>query len=103
MYECEEVEDLPNTVRCIGRELFPGELMKFTLIAEGDEQVLAEGQFAIIGLLLSTPIAEVIETPAATEVPMEDVLTPIVPGKNTPVPTATLPSYPNPDPGYPNP
>ena len=102
MYECEEVEDIPGNVRCIGREMPPGELLQFTLIAQADEHVLSEGQFAIIGLLLSTPVAAAIETPAATEPPTEDVPTTIVPGKNTPiVPTATLPSYPNP--GYPNP
>ena len=101
MYECEEVEDLPNNVRCIGREMPPGELLQFTLIAEADEHVLAEGQFAIIGLLISTPIAAVIETPAATEAPAEPA-TPIFPGQATPVPTVT-PSSSYPNPGYPNP
>ena len=101
LYECEEVEDLPNNVRCIGREMSPGELMQFTIAAEDDKRVLAEGRFAIIGLLLSTPIAAAIETPAVTEVPTEDVATPNFPRQATPVPSPTLPSYPNP--GYPNP
>lgn len=101
LYECEEVEDLPTNVRCIGREMPPGELMRFTLAAEDDKRVLAEGQFAIIGLLLSTPIAATVETPAVTEVPTEDISTPNFPGQATPVPSPTLPSYPNP--GYPNP
>jgi len=101
LYECEDVEDLPNNVRCIGREMPPGELMQFTLIAEGDKQVLAEGQFAIIGLLLSTPVAAVTEEPATATEPPTELSTPIFPGEATPVPSPTLPSYPNP--GYPNP
>ena len=101
LYECEEVEDLPNNVRCIGKEMSPGELMQFTLIAEADKRVLAQGQFAIIGLLLSTPVAAAVETPAVTEVPVEEEPTPIFPGQATPVSSPTLPSYPNP--GYPNP
>ena len=101
LYECEEVEDLPNNVRCIGKEMPPGELMQFTLIAEGDKQVLAEGQFAIIGLLLSTPVAAVTEEPATATEPPAQLATPIFPGQATPVPSPTLPSYPNP--GYPNP
>ena len=101
LYECEEMEDLPNNVRCIGKEMSPGELMQFTLIAEADKRVLAQGQFAIIGLLLSTPVAAAVETPAVTEVPVEEEPTPIFPGQATPVSSPTLPSYPNP--GYPNP
>jgi len=101
LYECEEVEDLPNTARCVGREMSPGELMQFTLIAESDKRVLAQGQFAIIGLLLSTPVAAADGTPGVTEVPVEEEATPIFPGEVTPVASPTLPSYPNP--GYPNP
>jgi hypothetical protein len=99
-YECEKVEDLPTNIQCIGREMFPGELLQFTLISNEDERVLAEGQFAIIGLLLSTPIAEAFEPAPPTEAPTE-FPTPITLEVLTPMPTSTLSSYPNPS--YPNP
>lgn len=80
-YDCEKVEDVPTQVGCIGKEMFPGALLHFTLVSVEDERVLAEGQFAIIGLLLSTQVAGALEL--------------------TPAPTITLPSYPNPS--YPKP
>ena len=103
-YKCEKAEDLPLNVYCTGQELFPGELLQFTLRANKDERVLAEGQFAIIGLLLSTPLAEVIEQTDLTESPtpfLLEVLTPSLPTQ-TPTPSVTpSPSYPNPS--YPTP
>ena len=87
-YDCEKVEDVPTEVECIGREMFPGALLQFTLVSIEDERVLAEGQFAIIGLLLSTQVAGAFESTS--------------PGETlTPVPTFTPASYPNPS--YPKP
>jgi hypothetical protein len=99
-YECEKAEDFPTDVYCTGQEIFPGELLQFTLISNEDERVLAEGQFAIIGLLLSTPIAEAFE-PAPPTAPPTEFPTPITLEVLTPMPTSTLSSYPNPS--YPNP
>ena len=102
LYECEESEDSATQIQCVGAELFPGELLQFSLVAMKDERVLAQGQFAIIGLLLSTQFAGAFE-PAPTEPPSGSP-TPVFPGL-TPVittPTATLPSSPNPT-SYPNP
>lgn len=99
-YECEKVEDLPTNVYCTGQEIFPGELLQFTLVSNENELVLAEGQFAIIGLLLSTPIAESAALTSPTEAPTE-FPTPIFLEVLTPMPTSTLSSYPNPS--YPNP
>jgi hypothetical protein len=99
-YECEKVEDFPTNVYCTGQEIFPGELLQFTLVSKEDERVLAEGQFAIIGLLLSTPVAEAFESTPPPEAPTE-FPTPIFLEVLTPVPTATNSSYPNPS--YPNP
>ena len=101
-YECEKAEDFPTDVYCTGQEIFPGELLQFTLISNEDERVLAEGQFAIIGLLLSTPIAEAFE-PAPPTAPPAEFPTPIFLEVLTPTastPTTPTPSYPNP---YPNP
>lgn len=93
LYECEESEDSRTQIQCVGAELFPGELLQFSLVAIKDERVLAEGQFAIIGLLLSTQVAGAFDVTPASGSP-----TPV----RTPTPTATLPSYPNPT-SYPNP
>ena len=101
-YECEKVKDLPNSLTCIGREMFPGEIMQFTLIASQNETVLAEGNFAIIGLMLATPEAATTELAGAigTEQPTE-FPTPFLLDIPTPIPTVTEPAYPNPS--YPNP
>jgi hypothetical protein len=104
-YECEESEDSPTHIHCVGAEMFPGELLQFSLVAMKDERVLAEGQFAIIGLLLSTPIGGAFEPMPPTEPPSGTptlVFPEITPVVRTPIPTATLPSYPNPT-SYPNP
>lgn len=106
-YECENVEDIPTRVRCIGREMFPGELLQFTLFSVEEERVIAEGQFTIIGLLLSTSVAGASEsTPFPTEFSTPVFLEGFTPVVRTPTPTATLSSYPNPsypNPSYPNP
>ena len=102
-YECEKVEDSPTSVSCIGWEMFPGELLQFTLVSIEEERVLADGQFTIIGLLLSTQIAGAFEstppTMASTEFPTPFFLEGFTPVVATP--TATLSSYPNPS--YPKP
>ena len=104
-YDCEKVEDVPTQVGCIGKEMFPGALLHFTLVSVEDQRVLAEGQFAIIGLLLSTQVAGAFEPKIPTE-SLTEFSTPVfpevlTPGVTTPTPTATPPSYPNPS--YPKP
>lgn len=99
-YECKKTKGFPTSVSCIGREMFPGELLQFTLYADEDEHVLAEGQFAIIGLMLSTPVAEALELTPSPESPTESppsIFLEIL----TPTPSATSESYPNPS--YDNP
>jgi hypothetical protein len=99
-YECQPVEDFPTHIHCTGREMYPGEKLHFVLISSDDERVLAEGNFAIIGLLLATPGVEVTETALATETPETaeptGFPTPILLETPTPGPTPTSPSYPNP-------
>ena len=106
-YECETLEDIPTRVQCIGREMFPGELLQFTLFSVDEERVIAEGQFTIIGLLLSTSVAGASESiPSLTEFSTPVFLEGFTPVAGTPTPTATLSSYPNPsypNPSYPNP
>jgi hypothetical protein len=106
LYECEESEDSPTQIQCVGAEMFPGELLQFSLVAMKDERVLAEGRFTLIGLMLSTPVAGALDTAIPTE-PASGSPTPVfprtpTPGTRTSTPTATLPSYPNPT-SYPNP
>jgi hypothetical protein len=101
-YECERLEDIPTQVQCVGKEMFPGEVLQFTLVSMEEERVLAEGQFTIIGLLLSTSVAGASEsTPSPTEFSTAVVFEDFTPVVRTPTPTATLSSYPNPS--YPNP
>jgi hypothetical protein len=91
--------------------MYPGETLQFTLVSIEDNTVLAEGKFAIIGLLLPNPEQEVTTTPSATvspavtEAPVAtptafflETITPIPtqPFQVTPTSSATMPSYPNP-------
>ena len=106
-YECEKVKGVPNNFTCIGREMFPGEPLQFILVSTKDNTVLAEGSFAILGLMLATPEAETTGLAANLETaqPTESS-TPFLLEILTPVPTPTDSFYPNPsypNPSYPNP
>lgn len=101
-YKCEKVKDFPTSVTCTGIEMYPGATLQFTLISLEDNTVLAEGEFAIIGLMLPNPSDEATETPLVTETiePAEsptpgliEILTPL---PTRPTSTALTPSYPNP-------
>jgi len=98
-YECLKVKGFPTNVYCTGRQMDPGEALQFNIISTKDDIVLAEGNFAIIGLLLATPNTELTATdsPSATEpLIILEILTPVA--------TELTPSYPNssyPNPSYP--
>ena len=101
-YECQPVDEFPTNFYCTGKEMYPGTLLHFAIISSDDERVLAEGDFAIIGLLLVTPG---VKTTEAVESANESTETPDLFSLNTLTPappitdstaTATEPSYPNP-------
>lgn len=95
IYECEKVKNFPANVYCTGKEMKVGEILQFLLISKSDETLLAEGNFAIVGLALPTPENLVTASPTATrEEPLETVTM-------TPRPSYPNPSYPNPSPSYP--
>lgn len=106
LYQCRRAKDVPFQVECIGREMYPGESLHFVLISSSDERVLAEGNFAIIGLLLATPGGEATETVTPTETfeptgEATDFPTPFILKTPTASPTrggtiTITPSYPNP-------
>jgi hypothetical protein len=112
-YACEKADALQLNAYCTGVELLPGEPLHFMLIALGENTLLAEGQFAIIGVMLATPEAEptaTVEQPAPTEPTAIALQTPTAPEifilppatmSPTPDPSYPNPSYPNPS--YPNP
>jgi hypothetical protein len=112
-YECQKVEEFPTHVYCTGAEMYPGEALQFTLISMADDTVLAEGRFAIIGLLLFNPNVEATKTPTLTETVIDietvqptetstailfQTLTPspTIRPWITSTPTQSPPSYPNP-------
>ncbi|MEP7135654.1 MAG: hypothetical protein ABI904_12045 [Chloroflexota bacterium] len=107
-YDCQPVEDFPTNVYCTGAEMYPGEVLQFTIHTIKDDAVLAEGQFAIIGLQLPNPEEEMTatpfgtESPVATEAPFEtptpfllDFSTPFPTLEILTTPTPTISSYPN--------
>jgi len=106
-YECQRTEDVDTGMICTGEMQIPGQMLQFKVLSKLTGSILAEGEFAIIGVALITPEVEETATieglaGTATETPTE-TLTP-APRFNTPTPTRTptgLPSYPNPT-SYPN-
>jgi hypothetical protein len=101
-YECQRVEANSTSVVCNGKPQVLGEVLEFRVFSKNWGTLLAEGNFAIIGIALFTPEVEVtatleggIETPTITPT--------FAPRFNTPTATQTAltPSYPNPS--YPNP
>ena len=95
-YKCRKVKGFSTNVYCIGRQMYPGEALQFNIISNRNDTVLAEGNFAIIGLLLGTPDTEAVVSAPATEAPTAATEPPIILEILTPVPTELTPSYPNP-------
>jgi hypothetical protein len=102
IYECERREAGSTSVVCTGKPQVPGVVLEFRVFSKNWGTLLAEGNFAIIGIALSTPEVEVSATlEGGTGTP---TTTPtFAPRFNTPAATQTAltPSYPNPS--YPNP
>jgi hypothetical protein len=96
-YVCEPMATLATGVLCIGASQTPGEVLNFKIISKSTDELLAEGNLAIIGIALLTPEGGVTETMTPTET-LEATETPFVPLFDTPTPTGTElpPSYPNP-------
>lgn len=104
IYVCQKIDKFATSVYCTGAVLPLGEVFQFSIFSIKEDVLLAEGNFAIIGLALGTP--EIISpptlgtplTPSPTGLLSLQTPTPV---QRTPTPTFTLtPSYPNP---YPNP
>lgn len=98
-YQCEKLQDFPNNVTCTGPQMVPGPQLHFTLISTLTGQTFAKGDFAIIGLMLPSPVAKSTEAPAATEAPTEvagSFKTPTALSFDQPTPRPTASSYPNP-------
>ena len=113
IYTCQRVNKFATSVYCTGAVMPLGEVLQFSIFSINEDVLLAEGNFAIIGMALGTP--EIVSSPTLgtplTPSPTEELLqTPTLVGTTptrTSTPTPTLnPSYPNPTsrtPSYPNP
>jgi hypothetical protein len=115
IYPCQALAGFSTSVYCTGKALPMGEELQFFIHAMDDNRLLAQGNFSIIGMALSTVQVFVSPTegtpsPSASGTPSPtagtSTITPTAPrGTTTATPTRT-PSYPNPStltPGYPNP
>jgi hypothetical protein len=112
-YACQVDAPRRSNAYCTGMELFPGERLHFRLISLGDNTLLAEGHFAIIGLILATPEAEptvTLEQPAPTEptaIALQTATSPALfllpPATPSPTPESSYPNPSYPNPSYPNP
>ena len=95
-YECQQVEDFPTNIYCTGVAMNLGEPLQFNIIALEDETILAEGNFAIIGLQLPNPAEEATTTALVTESPTPFLLDFPTPSPTLRVTATRTPSYPNP-------
>jgi hypothetical protein len=104
IYSCQKVNKFATSVYCTGAALPLGQVFQFSIFSIKEEVLLAEGNFAIIGLALGTPVIlapPTLGTPLTPSPTEEFFLHTPTPVRVTPTPTFTLtPSYPNP---YPNP
>jgi hypothetical protein len=101
-YDCQQVEDFPTNIYCTGAEMYPGEALQFNVVTLKDDTVLAEGNFAIIGLQLPNPQQAGTETPLAVGTPYPNE-TPTELLLELPQPFPTLSTTPDPFTSYPNP
>lgn len=114
IYPCQKVNKFATSIYCTGAAMPLGEVLQFSIFSINEDVLLAEGNFAIIGMALGTP--EIFSSPTLgtplTPSPTESLIAQTsTPGRVTPTrtstPTPTLnPSYPNPTsrtPSYPNP
>ena len=95
-YECQQVDDFPTNVYCTGVEMNLGEPLQFNIIALEDETILAEGNFAIIGLQLPNPAEEATTTALVNASPTPLLLDFLTPSPTLRVTATRTPSYPNP-------
>lgn len=112
VYPCHKVEGFSTSVYCTGKALSLGEVFQFFILSTNGDRTLAQGNFSIIGMALSTIqifTSPMPGTPGTTvaSFPTEGSVTTTPPfGRATPTATPTSGSYPNPVPSttsYPNP
>jgi hypothetical protein len=97
IYSCQKVDKFATSVYCIGAVLPLGQVLQFSIFSLKENVLLAEGNFAIIGLALGAPEIGSIPTwgTPLTPSPTEGlVLQTPTPAQITPTFTLT-PSYPN--------
>ncbi len=91
-YECQRVDPASPGMLCTGAPQVLGEVLQFKVISKNWGTLLAEGEFAIIGLALFTPEPVLTTT---LQVTGTATVTPVF-TTSTPPWTASPPSYPNP-------
>jgi len=85
-YNCLKITGFATSVYCIGDVMPIGEILQFMIISQTGDILLAEGEFAIIGLALATPEISGQQTVSST--PNLFLETP------TPIRATPSPSYP---------
>jgi hypothetical protein len=102
IYQCRGMEGFSTSVYCTGKALPLGEEFQFYILSVDDNQLLAQGNFSIIGMALSTVeifVSAAGGTPflsTSSSLTAVSIVTP-TPGRGTPTRTPTrTPSYPNP-------
>jgi len=96
IYTCQKANKFATSVYCTGAALPIGEVFQFSIFSLKEDVLLAEGNFAIIGLALGMP--EIFSSPtldtSLTSSPTEE-------GLQTPTPPLSYPNTSYPNPSYP--
>lgn len=96
IYSCQKVNKFATSVYCTGAALPLGEVFQFSIFSLKEDVLLAEGNFAIIGLALGTPIIFSSPTLGTPSTPSTEEFQTPTPVQTVQTPTRTLtPSYPN--------
>jgi hypothetical protein len=89
-YECQRTKGILINVTCAGASQVPGEILQFKVFSKMEGTLIAEGNFAIIGIAISTPEGNPTPTETAIETPTESPTE--TPVNLTPIPTQALPT-----------
>ena len=103
IYTCQKANKFATSVYCIGATLPIGEVFQFSIFSLKEDVLLAEGNFAIIGIALGMP--EIFSSPtldtSLTLSPTREGLQTPPSVRATPTPPLSYPNTSYPNPSYP--
>jgi len=94
LLECQQSENFPENVYCLGEPFSEGDLLKLNIYAKSNNKLLAIGVFNVLYSGLPEPDVDFEANATPTRTPFEETPTPDT-GESYPNPPYPNPSYPN--------